>query len=302
MIAPSATSSPLDHIDPSQRNAVPNAPPLVNFERRGHVAIFTLNRPKAMNAISGEMSAQFEAHLDHFEADDDLWVGIVASSHPKVFCAGADLKSIDAGTPINTLKGGFAGVVKYPRRKPMIAAVDGVALAGGCEIILACDLCVAGEKARFGVPEVKRSLVAAAGALFRLPQKLPKAIAMEMILTGDPINAQRAYEVGLVNQVVPRGQALEAALQLAGRLTVNAPLAVQESKAAVDAMSQAALSDEAGFTRSAFAFKYLARTADYKEGPRAFIEKRAPKWTGKTGKKADAWLAKKMAEERLSKL
>eukprot|EP00946_MAST-07B_sp_MAST-7B-sp1_P000256 g256.t1 len=275
---------------------------LVTFERRGHVAVFTLNRPRAMNAISGAMSVQFERHLDAFEADEDLWVGVVRSSHAKVFCAGADLKAVSSGTPINTPKGGFAGIVKYPRRKPMIAAVDGAALAGGCEIVLACDLCVAGEGARFGVPEVKRSLVAAAGGLFRLPQKLPKAIAMEMILTGDPINAQRAYDVGLINKVVPRGQALEAAMELAQRLTINAPLAVQESKAAVDAMMQCALSDEDGFARSAFAFKYLAKTPDYKEGPRAFIEKRAPKWTGKAGQRADEWLARKMAEKRLSNL
>jgi enoyl-CoA hydratase len=275
---------------------------LVQFSRHNHVAVFTLNRPRAMNAVSGAMSAQFERHLDAFEADEDLWVGVICSSHPKVFCAGADLKAVSSGTPISTFKGGFAGIVKYPRRKPMIAAVDGAALAGGCEIVLACDLCVAGDRARFGVPEVKRSLVAAAGGLFRLPQKLPKAIAMEMILTGDPINAQRAYEVGLINKVVPHGQALEAAMRLAERLTVNAPLAVQESKAAVDSMMQASLSDSDGFERSAFAFKYLAKTADYKEGPRAFIEKRPPKWTGKTGKNADAWLAQKMAEKRLSKL
>jgi enoyl-CoA hydratase len=275
---------------------------VVKFEKRGHVAIFTLDRPKAMNAVNGDVSAQLEAHMDAFEANEDLWVGIICSSHPKVFCAGADLKKVSAGAPIATFKGGFAGFVKYPRRKPMIAAVDGAALAGGCEIVLACDLCVAGDASRFGVPEVKRSLVAAAGGLFRLPQKLPRVIAMELILTGDPIPASRAYELGFVNEVVPKGQALDAAVKLAERITVNAPLAVREAKAAADAMMQESLSDAAAFERSNFSMAYLAKTPDFKEGPKAFIEKRDPNWTGKTGEKADAWLMKKMAEKQSSKL
>ena len=179
---------------------------LVKYEKHGHIGIFTLNRPKAMNAVNGKLSAQFEAHLEAFEADENMWIGIVCSSHKKVFCAGADLKAIGSGVPLATVKGGFAGFVSYPRRKPMIAAVDGFALAGGCEIVLACDMCVASESSRFGVPEVKRSLVAAAGGLFRLPQKIPKVVAMEMILTGDPILAARAYELGFVNSIVPKGR------------------------------------------------------------------------------------------------
>ncbi len=274
----------------------------VTFERRGHVGVFTLDRPAAMNAINGDRSSQFEAHLARFEADDDLWVGVVCSSHPKVFCAGADLKSISRGDQIASPKGGFAGFVAYPRRKPMIAAVDGYALAGGCEIVLACDMCVAGESARFGVPEVKRSLVAAAGGLFRLPQKLPRVVAMELLLTGDPIPAPRAYELGFVNRVVPKGEALAAAMELAGRITVNAPLAVYEAKASADAMMAAALADADAFERSGFAMQYLSKTADFKEGPRAFIEKRKPKWTGKAGPKADKWLAEKMAAKQLSRL
>ena len=275
---------------------------LVQFKKQGHIGIFTLNRPKAMNAINGAVSQQFEAHLEAFEKDSELWVGIVCSSHPKVFCAGADLGAIGSDVPLATAKGGFAGFVHYPRRKPMIAAVDGFALAGGCEIVLACDLVVASESSKFGVPEVKRSLVAAAGGLFRLPQKIPKVIAMEMILTGDRITANRAYELGFVNKIVPKGEALQEAIKLADRITCNAPLAVFEAKAATDAMFQAALNDKDAFDRSNFAMRYLSKTADFREGPKAFMEKRKAKWTGKSGKKADEWLMKQLSEKQNSKL
>jgi len=255
-----------------------------------------------MNAVNGEVSKQFEAHLEKFELDENLWIGIVCSSHKKVFCAGADLGAIGSGVPLATVKGGFAGFVQYPRRKPMIAAVDGYALAGGCEIVLACDMVVASDTSKFGVPEVKRSLVAAAGGLFRLPQKLPKVVAMEMILTGDPISASRAYELGFVNKVVPKGHSLEEAIKLAERITCNAPLAVREAKSATDAMFQASLSDKEAFDRSNFAMTYLSKTADFREGPRAFMEKRPAKWTGKSGKKADDWLIEKLSEKQISKL
>ena len=163
----------------------------------------------------------------------NLQVGIIASSHPKVFCAGADLKSISAGGQIATPKGGFAGMVNYPRTKPLIACVDGFALAGGCEIVLACDLVVASSKSMFGVPEVKRSLIAAAGGLFRLPQQLPKNIAMELILTGDRMTCEKMAQFGFVNTVTEPGSeaTMAAAMDLANRITVNAPLAVFEAKA-----------------------------------------------------------------------
>lgn len=254
----------------------------VLFEKRGHVGIFTLNRPRVMNAVNAEFGAQFEAHLDAFEADDDLWVGIVTSSHPKVFSAGADLKAISKGQRIMTKKGGFAGFVQYPRKKPMIAAVDGHCLAGGCEIALACDLIVASRKASFGVPEVKRSLVAAAGGLFRLPQKLPRAIALELLLTGDPIDGAKAVHYGLANVLTENGEALKGALALAARIVTNAPLAVREAKACVDEMTQKNMTDKEAFARSNRAMGYLAQTPDFREGPRAFIEKRAPRWTGKS--------------------
>mmetsp|Transcript_40094 Transcript_40094/g.90496 ORF Transcript_40094/g.90496 Transcript_40094/m.90496 type:complete len:264 (+) Transcript_40094:65-856(+) len=256
---------------------------VVKFEKRGHVAVFTLDRPSAMNAVSGTVSSQMEGHLEAFEADDELWIGIIESSHPKVFCAGADLKAVSKKENIVTKKGGFAGLVGFPRTKPLIAAVDGLALAGGCEIVLACDLVVASPKSQFGVPEVKRSLIPAAGGLFRLPMKIPHAVAMEMILTGDPITCQRAHELGLVNEVVEAGRenVLNAAVKLAERITVNAPLAVREAKACVNEMTTFG-SDDANLKRSNKGMAMLAKTPDYKEGPLAFIEKRAPRWSGRS--------------------
>lgn len=258
----------------------------VLYERRGHVAVFTLNRPKAMNAVSGTVSALMEKHLEEFEADDDMWVGIIESCHPKVFCAGADLKAISKREKVFSDKGGFAGLVQFPRTKPLIAAVDGLALAGGCEIVLSCDMVVASPKAQFGVPEVKRSLIAAAGGLFRLPRKIPHAIAMELLLTGEPMTCERAYQVGLVNHICKEGReaCLEAALKLAERITVNAPLAVREAKACVDELAFTGASDAVAFARSNKGMSSLAKTPDFAEGPKAFIEKRAPQWTGKRSK------------------
>src|SRR5688572_22217404 len=163
---------------------------IVEYEQRGHVAVLTINRPEARNAVNGEVASGIEEAIDKIEADDDTWVSVLTGAG-SVFSAGADLKAISSGQAagLNTEKGGFAGLVRRSRTKPLIAAVDGPALAGGCEIALACDLIVASTNARFGVPEVKRSLVAAGGGLFRLPQALPTKVAMELVLTGDPIEA-----------------------------------------------------------------------------------------------------------------
>lgn len=254
----------------------------VTFEKRGNIAIFTLNRPEAMNAVNGPMCELMERHMAEFEADDDLWIGILESCHEKVFCAGADLKSIAKKEPVITKKGNFLGFVAYPRTKPIIAAVDGLALAGGLEIVLACDMVVASRKAKFGVTEVKRSLIPASGGMFRLPRKIPQQIATEIILTGDPIDADRAYQLGLVNKIAEPGRqsVLDAALELAGRVTVNAPLAVREAKACIDEMTTRGM-DDADFKRSNIGFVSLVKTPDFKEGPKAFAEKRAPKWTGR---------------------
>ena len=175
---------------------------MVEYETRDHIALITLNRPDARNAVNGEVARALESALDQYEGDDTLWAAILAAAGT-VFCAGADLKEIAAGNraTLSTERGGFAGIVKRARTKPLIAAVNGAAVAGGCEIALACDLIVASENAIFGLPEVKRSLIAAAGGLFRLPRAIGRAVAMEMILTGDPIDAERAYALGLVNTV-----------------------------------------------------------------------------------------------------
>ena len=249
----------------------------VDFHTDGHVAVFTLNRPEARNAVNEAVSAELENHLDAFEANDDLWIGIIAATG-SVFCAGADLKAVSEGRNVFTGRGGFAGLVKYPRTKPLIAAVDGAAVAGGLEIVLSCDLVVASTQARFGIPEVKRSLVAAAGGLFRLPRAVPYNIAMEMALTGDPISAERAYQLGLVNELCEPGEAVARAMALAERINANAPLAVRASRQVmVDARLAA---DDDAWAMSGRAMGGLAKTNDYREGPRAFIEKRAPNWTG----------------------
>lgn len=270
-------------MDKSSATSVAGKDDIIKFERRGHVAIFTLNRPEAMNAVSFELATRFTQLMDEFERDDNLWVGIVASSHPKVFCAGADLKSINKKLPVHTEKGGFAGFVNYPREKPLIACVDGMALAGGCEIVLACDLVVASSKSQFGVPEVKRSLVAAAGGLYRLPRKLPRQVALEMLLTGDPIPAERAYNLGFVNRLCEPGKTMDEALKLANQITVNAPLAVRLSLQIVNESMQMLTENEQRKLSDA-ALPALSKTDDFKEGPLAFIEKRPPKWTGKKAK------------------
>lgn len=229
-----------------------NAEPLVTLRVDGHVAILTLNRPKKRNAVNGQLSEDFEVALDKFEQDENLWVGLVCSNCEKAFCAGADLGAIGRGEAIFTPRGGFAGLVQRQRTKPLIAVVNAAALAGGCEIVLACDLIVASANARFGVPEVKRSLVAAAGGLFRLPRVLPRNVAMEMILTGDPISATRAHELGMVNRLVPanapEGALFQEAMKLANIINENAPLAVQEAKVLVDKLHLA--NDEVGFEES----------------------------------------------------
>jgi len=249
----------------------------VQFETRNHLAIITLDRPEARNAINGIMSSGIEAALDQYESDDTLWAAILTGNGP-VFCAGADLKEIAAGNAgaTATARGGFGGIVHRERTKPLIAALNGPALAGGFEIALACDLIVASSKSFFALPEVKRSLIAVAGALFRLPRAIGMTQAMEVILTGEPLPAARAYELGLINRLVPLDRVLHEAVALAEEIASNAPLAVQASRALA---ARAFSADEATLWREGFeAFQRNMQSEDAKEGPQAFIEKRAPSW------------------------
>ncbi|HMC38669.1 MAG TPA: crotonase/enoyl-CoA hydratase family protein [Acidimicrobiales bacterium] len=253
---------------------------IIEVSTEGHIATITINRPEARNAVNGDVALGIEEAIDRLEGDDDLWLGILTGV-PPVFSAGADLKEINAGRAgaLQTKRGGFAGITTRERAKPIIAAVDGPALAGGTEICLACDLIVASTSARFGIPEAKRCLVAAGGGLFRLPRKIPFNIAMELALTGDPIDAERAHHFGLVNYLAEPGRALDRAKELAHQIEANAPVAVRASRRVVLA---AAIADEAtGWRLSAEAFAEALSSEDNKEGLMAFIEKRPPNWKGR---------------------
>lgn len=259
--------------------STPQTGPHVRCELDDHIAIVTIDRPAARNAVNGEVAAGLEAAIDWIEACDDAWVGILTSV-PPVFCAGADLRAVadGDGPSMLTERGGFAGIVHRERTKPMIAAVDGPALAGGTEIVLACDLVVASTDASFGIPEVKRGLVAAGGATFRLGRRLPLNLAMELALTGDPINADVAHTHGLVNRLCEPGQALAAAHDLATRIAANAPLAVRESRAIV--LTCTFDGDANGWERSRLANEVVLGSDDFREGVDAFLEKRRPLWAG----------------------
>ena len=258
---------------------------IVTYEATGRVAVITLNRPEARNAVNGDVATGLEAAVDRLEGDDGVWVGVLAANtdgqERPVFCAGADLKAINSGNAasLSTERGGFAGFVYRDRTKPIIAAVDGLATAGGCEIVLAADLVVATTRSAFGLAEAKRNLIAGAGGLFRLPRAIGQAAAMEAILTGEPIPAERAYALGLLSRLVGPGEAVDEALRLAQQITACAPLAVWESRAIVRAA--ATENDETLIRLTNEAFGRIIRSEDTKEGLEAFIEKRPPNWQGR---------------------
>ena len=246
-----------------------------------HVAVITLNRPRVRNAVNAVLARKLDNAVKRVEQDSAIRVAILTSSNDRAFCAGADLSEIAAGRAdtLSTPDGGFAGFVDHPRSKPWIAAVRGSALAGGCELSLACDMIVASEDSQFGLPEVKRGLIAAAGGVFRLPRALPRHIALELIATGNPLSASRAYALGLVNLVVPSEEVLIAAYRLAATIAANAPMAVRESLAVARVSGgQTDLDIRALSTR---ATERVFASDDAREGAQAFLEKRSPIWTGR---------------------
>jgi enoyl-CoA hydratase/carnithine racemase len=247
----------------------------VTTERRGPVLVIRMNRPDKRNAVDAAMTAELDASLNTLEDDPELWCGILTGG-PDMFCAGTDLKG-GPGTP--TERGGNYGVVKRRRSTPLVAAVDGIALGGGFEIVLSCDLVVAGRSARFGLPEVSRGVIANCGALFRTQRPLPLNIAKQMLLTGQPLSAARAHELGLVSEVVDDGTALDGALALAGQICRNSPFAVSETLKAVEHVVGA--TDEAGWAVTAEAQSAILASSDRKEGVQAFLEKREPQWVGR---------------------
>jgi enoyl-CoA hydratase len=247
-------------------------------ERRGHIELLTINRPEARNAINRATAVALSDALDACEADDDVWVVVLTAAGDKAFSAGMDLKAFAKGE-IPITENGFGGITKRDFSKPLIAAANGSALAGGFEIMISCDLVVAADHAKFGIPEASRGLVAGGGGLIRLPKRVPITIALEMALTADPIDAARAYELGLVNRVVPGDQVLDVAIALAERIARNAPLAVRTSKSV---MKQACeLNEDQSWSVNDEAFGMIGQSADALEGSIAFAEKREPNWQGR---------------------
>jgi len=250
----------------------------VIVEQVDRVLVISINRPQARNAVNREVTEAIAAAVDELDERADLTLGIITGAGGN-FCAGMDLKAFLDGEDVTLPGRGLAGICQRPPRKPMIAAVEGWALAGGFEIALTCDLIVAADTARFGVPEVKRGLVAAAGGLLRLPRRIPRAIAMQLALTGEPMSAVDAHRFGLVNELTATGGAVDGALDLARRITPNGPLALQITKQIMDKATDWTV--EEGFVEQEPLVDQILASADAREGSTAFAEKRAPVWTGR---------------------
>jgi enoyl-CoA hydratase len=249
----------------------------VQTDEADGVIVITINRPEARNAVNPDVAAGVAAALDALDTRDDLTVGVITGAGG-TFCAGMDLKAFVAGQSPSIPGRGFAGLTEAPPAKPLIAAVEGYALAGGCEIALACDLVVAANDAKFGIPEVKRGLVAAAGGLLRLPRRIPYQIAMELALTGAFLEAPRAHAYGLVNRLTEHGAALAAARELAAAIAANGPLAVRATKHIVSHADEWPVAEF--WQRQLAIVAPVFTSADAREGAIAFAEKRPPRWTG----------------------
>jgi enoyl-CoA hydratase len=254
-----------------------NEQPLIT-ERRDRVLLIKLNRPDARNAVNLAMAEGMSAALDELDATDELSLGVI-TGEGKGFSSGMDLKAFATGERPWAGDRGFAGIVQKPAEKPLIAAIEGFAVAGGLEIALACDLIVAARGAKLGIPEAKRGLVAAAGALRQLPRRLPAAIAMELALTGETIDAERGAELGLINRLAEPGKALETALELADEVAANAPLALRASKTVLK--EQWSWDDQTFWEKQGEAVGPVFSSEDAIEGATAFSEKRAPIWKGR---------------------
>ena len=251
--------------------------PAVLTERRGRILIITLNRPDQRNAVNAAVAQGVGAALDELDRNPELSLGVLAGAG-KGFCSGMDLKAFRAGERPQVPGRGFAGIVERAADKPLIAAIEGFAVAGGLEVALACDLIVAAKGARLGIPEVKRSLVAAGGALLRLPRTMPRNVAMELALTGDPIDAERAYALGLVNRLTDPGGALDAAIALAETIAANGPLALAATKRVM--VESTDWRDAEFFERQREIVDPVFDSEDAREGATAFAERRDPVWKG----------------------
>jgi enoyl-CoA hydratase len=248
-------------------------------ERRDNVLVITMNRPEAKNAVNEGLAKGVAAALDELDGDPELRVGIITGAGG-TFCAGMDLKGFLRGENPTVPGRGFAGLTGAPPKTPLIAAVEGWALAGGCEVVLACDLVVASRDAKFGIPEVKRGLVAGAGGLLRLPKHIPYHLAMEFALTGEPVDAETAQRYGLVNRVTDPGKALDGAMELAALVSANGPLAVAATKEIVRNASANWTEDEA-WEKQGELLPPVFASEDAREGATAFAEKRPPVWKGR---------------------
>jgi enoyl-CoA hydratase len=255
-----------------------NDEPAVLTERRDRILLVTLNRPDQRNAVNLALAQGVADAMDELDGTDELSVGVLTGAG-KGFCSGMDLKAFLAGKGPWVEGRGFAGIVQSPPRKPLIAAVEGFAVAGGFEVALSCDLIVAARDAKLGIPEVKRGLVAAGGALLRLPKRIPYHAAMELALTGDPITAERGAELGIVNRVAEPGSAVEEALSLAGEITKNGPLALAASKQIL--RSAVDWTEEEAWDRQGEISGPVLVSEDAREGATAFAEKRDPQWKGR---------------------